>query len=54
MPWKIIQDEQGWWVVRKGTGEKAHKSAHKNRGKAAEHMKALYASEDIGKTYKRK
>ena len=48
MPWEIRKEGKGWWVVKKGTNSKVHKTAHSNRAEAVAHMKALYASEDIG------
>ena|SRR3990167_10635096 len=47
-PWEVMKDEKGYWVVKKDTGEKVHKSPHKTRAEATAHVKALYAAEGIG------
>lgn len=47
-PWEVMQDEEGWWVVKEGTTDKVHSKPHANREEAVQHMKALYAAEGIG------
>lgn len=49
MPWDVIKDEKGWWVVKKGTRKKVHEKPHKSKEEARNHQKALYAAEDMGK-----
>ena len=46
-PWEVIKEGDGWWVVREGTREKVHKTAHKSREEAMAHVRALYAAEGI-------
>lgn len=47
-PWEVIKDGDGFWVVKEGTREKVHKSPHKTREEAMQHVKALYAAEGMG------
>ena len=47
MPWEVIKEGDGFWVVKEGSRTKVHKSAHKSREEAMAHVKALYAAEGI-------
>ena len=47
MPWEVIKEGDGFWVVKEGSRTKVHKSAHKSREEAVKHMQALYAAEDM-------
>ena len=46
MPWEVISESGKFWVVKKGTRNKVHKTAHMSRAEAINHMQALYAHED--------
>lgn len=48
MPWEVIKESSGWWVVKEGTRDKVHGQPHKSREDALEHVQALYAAEGIG------
>jgi len=47
MPWEVIKEGDGFWVVKEGSRTKVHKSPHKSRAEAVQHMQALYSAEDI-------
>lgn len=47
MPWEIVKEGSGWWVVKEGTRDKVHKQPHTSREDALEHVQALYAAEGI-------
>lgn len=48
MPWKIVEEDGKYWVVKETTGEHAHKKPYSNRAKALAFMKALYANVGFG------
>ena len=48
MPWEVISESGKFWVVKKGTHSKVHKTAHTSRAEAVEHLQALYANENGG------
>ena len=47
MPWEVVKEGDGFWVVKEGTRTKVHKSPHKSRAEAVQHMQALYSAEDV-------
>ena len=47
MPWKIKQDGDGYWVVKKASGTKVHRTAHPTEEEAKAHLSALYANADV-------
>jgi hypothetical protein len=47
MPWEVVKEEDGWFVVKEGTRTKVHKSPYKSRAEAMAHVRALYSAEDI-------
>lgn len=46
MPWEIMKEGDGYWVVKKGSHKKEHKKPHMSRAEAQRHMAALYAAEE--------
>ena len=53
MPWEIVKEGSGWWVVKEGTRDKVHKQPHTSREDALEHVRALYSAEGIGEADKK-
>ena len=49
MPWKVVKESDGFFVVKKGSGEKVHSKPHPSRDAANQHMAALYSAEGAGK-----
>ena len=48
MPYDILMEGKGYFVVKKGSKEKMNKKPHMSRKEALAHMRALYAAEDGG------
>jgi hypothetical protein len=44
MPWEVKRFPDGYYVIKKGTGEKKNKKPYTSEADAAKYLSALYAN----------